>query len=310
MDEITIIQFVNAISYSMILILGAIGLSIIFGLMGVINMAHGELFMLGAYTAVMAQKLGMNLWGGILISPIFVGIVGLALEVSIIRRFYTRPFVTLVATWGISIIFRQLIKMLFGPGHQIIRNPLAGSLDLFGIAYPKYRLLIMLITGIILIFLFVFFHKTPFGLKCRAIIQNRDMSTALGINVGDVDRWTFSIGAALAGMAGAIMTPLITINPEMGLPFLSQSFLVVLSHVHRQARPLETKHFVQRALDAAKTDRQHRSLGLLAQPDVSHAAGGAQRVWWVTLACRLCIPGRGHGRSNGWGRKIACYRGR
>ncbi|UCE53109.1 MAG: urea ABC transporter permease subunit UrtB [Desulfobacterales bacterium] len=228
MDEITIIQFVNAISYSMILILGAIGLSIIFGLMGVINMAHGELFMLGAYTAVIAQKLGMNLWIGILFSPIFVGIVGLALEVSIIRRFYTRPFVTLVATWGISIIFRQLIKMLFGPGHQIIRNPLAGSLDLFGIAYPKYRLLIMLITGIILIFLFVFFHKTPFGLKCRAIIQNRDMSTALGINVGDIDRWTFSIGAALAGMAGAIMTPLITINPEMGLPFLSQSFLVVI----------------------------------------------------------------------------------
>jgi len=196
--------------------------------MGVINMAHGELFMLGAYAAVMVQKLGMSLWIGILISPIFVGIVGLALEVSIIRRFYKRPFVTLVATWGISIIFRQLIKMLFGPGYQVIRNPLTGSLDLFGIAYPKYRLLIMLITAVILVFLFVFFQKTSFGLKCRAIIQNRDMAAALGINVAEIDRWTFSIGAALAGIAGAIMTPLITINPEMGLPFLSQSFIVVI----------------------------------------------------------------------------------
>ena len=229
MDEITIIQFINAISFSMILILGAIGLSIIFGLMGVINMAHGELFMLGAYTAVMVHKLGMSLWVGILIAPIFVGIVGLALEVSIIRRFYTRPFVTLVATWGVSIILRQFIKMLFGPGHQIIRNPLTGSLDLLGIiAYPKYRLFIMLMTAAILVFFFIFFQKTSFGLKCRAIIQNRDMAAALGINVADIDRWTFSIGAALAGIAGAIMTPLITINPEMGLPFLSQSFLVVI----------------------------------------------------------------------------------
>jgi branched-chain amino acid transport system permease protein/urea transport system permease protein len=228
MDEITIIQFLNAISFSMILILGAIGLSIIFGLMGVINMAHGELFMLGAYTAVIAQKLGMSLWVGILISPIFVGIVGLALEVSIIRRFYTRPFVTLVATWGISIIIRQMIKMLFGSGHQTIHNPFAGSLDLFGIVYPKYRLLIMLITAVILVFLLIFFQKTSFGLKGRAIIQNRNMAAALGINVADVDRWTFSIGAALAGIAGAVMTPLITINPEMGLPFLSQSFLVVI----------------------------------------------------------------------------------
>lgn len=228
MDEIAIIQFLNAISFSMILILGAIGLSIIFGLMGVINMAHGELFMLGAYTAVIAQKLGMSLWVGILISPIFVGIVGLALEVSIIRRFYTRPFVTLVATWGISIIIRQIIKMLFGSGHQTIHNPLTGSLDLFGIVYPKYRLVIMLITVVILVFLFIFFQKTSFGLKGRAIIQNRNMAAALGINVADVDRWTFSIGAALAGIAGAIMTPLITINPEMGSPFLSQSFLVVI----------------------------------------------------------------------------------
>lgn len=228
MDEFTIIQFVNAISYSMILILGAIGLSIIFGLMGVINMAHGELFMLGAYTAMMIQKLGTSLWVAILISPIFVGIVGLGLEVSIIRRFYTRPFVTLVATWGVSIIIRQLVKMLYGPGHQIVRNPLSGSLQILGIAYPKYRLLLMIITGIILVFLFILFNRTTFGLKCRAIIQNREMSSALGINVVGVDRWTFSIGAALAGIAGAIMTPLITINPEMGLPFLSQSFLVVI----------------------------------------------------------------------------------
>ncbi len=228
MDEFTIIQFMNAISNSMILILGAIGLSIIFGLMGVINMAHGELFMLGAYSAIMIQKLGASLWVAILVSPIFVGIIGLGLEVSIIKRFYTRPFVTLVATWGVSIVIRQLVKMIFGAGHQIIRNPLSGSLPIFGIAYPKYRILLMAITGIILVALFILFQRTTFGLKCRAIIQNREMSSALGINVTSVDRWTFSIGAALAGIAGAIMTPIITINPDMGLPFLSQSFLVVI----------------------------------------------------------------------------------
>jgi urea transport system permease protein len=221
------VQFMNTISFAMVLILGAIGLSIIFGLMGVINMAHGELFMMGAYVAVLIQRWGTNLWLGIAMAPFLVGIIGLAIEL-VVRRFYTRPLVTLPATWGLSMIIRQLVKMFVGVGNQSLINPLSGSMDILGILYPKYRILLLGVTGIVLVFLFVVFQKTVFGLKCRAIMQHREMSSVSGINVIRMDQWTFTLGAALAGFAGAMMAPLITVHPEMGQIFLAQSFLVVI----------------------------------------------------------------------------------
>ncbi len=228
MNELVLVQVLNSVSSAMIIMLGAVGLSIIFGLMGVINMAHGELFMLGAYFALMFQKAGLSLWVGIMAAPFLVGGVGLILEYFIIHRFYTRPLVTLPATWGISIIIKQVVKLLFGAGNQNIINPMAGSVALFGFDYPRIRVFLIVITAVVLVFLFILFRRTPFGLKCRAIMQNREMASAVGINVENMDHWTFALGSALAGFAGAIMTPIITINPLMGETFLAQSFLAVI----------------------------------------------------------------------------------
>lgn len=220
-------QLLNTVSYSMILILVALGLSVIFGLMGVINMAHGELFMLGAYAVVVTQRNGGPVWLGILLAPVFVGIIGLVIE-RIVRGFYTRPLITLPVTWGLSIIIRQLIKLFVGVGNQTLSNPYSGTVNILGIAYPSYRVGILAVTTIVFVLLFVLFQRTTFGLKCRAIIQNREMASSVGINVIRVDQWTFALGAALAGFAGAIMAPLVTIQPEMGQGFIAESFLVVI----------------------------------------------------------------------------------
>lgn len=211
----------------MILILGALGLSVIFGLMRVINMAHGELFMLGAYAVVITQRNGGPVWLGILLAPIFVGFIGLLIE-RIVRKFYTRPLITLPVTWGLSIVIRQLVKLLVGVGNQTLSNPYSGTISILGIPYPRYRITILVVTAMVFVFLFVLFQKTTFGLKCRAIIQNREMASSVGINVIRIDQWTFAMGAALVGFAGAIMAPLVTIQPEMGQGFLAQSFLVVI----------------------------------------------------------------------------------
>jgi branched-chain amino acid transport system permease protein/urea transport system permease protein len=228
LNELVLVQVLNSISSAMIIMLGAVGLSIIFGLMGVINMAHGEFFMLGAYFALTFQKMGLSLWTGFIVAPFLVGGVGLIIEYAVIRWFYTRPLVTLPATWGISIMIKQIAKLIFGVGNQNIINPMAGSLVVLGFRYPKFRVFLILVTAFVMVFLFILFKRTTFGLKCRAIMQNREMASACGINVLRIDQWRFALGAALAGFAGAIMTPLITINPLMGETFLAQSFLAVI----------------------------------------------------------------------------------
>lgn len=227
MFESILSQLLNTVSYSMILILVALGLSVIFGLMGVINMAHGELFMLGAYAVVVTQRNGGPVWLGILLAPLFVGFIGILIE-RIVRAFYTRPLITLPVTWGLSIIIRQLVKLFVGVGNQTLSNPYSGTVNILGIAYPSYRVGILLVTVVVFGLLFVLFQRTLFGLKCRAIIQNREMASSVGINVIRVDQWTFALGAALAGFAGAIMAPLVTIQPEMGQGFIAESFLVVI----------------------------------------------------------------------------------
>jgi branched-chain amino acid transport system permease protein/urea transport system permease protein len=125
-------------------------------------------------------------------------------------------------------MIKQIVKLIFGPGNQTMINPLAGSVTILGLQYPRFRMFLILVTALVMVFLFILFRRTPFGLKCRVIMQNREMASACGINVQVIDQWTFALGAALAGLAGAIMTPLITINPLMGESFLAQSFLAVI----------------------------------------------------------------------------------
>ena len=226
--EPIIIQSLNALSIATILILSSLGLAVIFGMLGIINLAHGEFFMLGAYCAATPVMYGMSPWWGIAAAPLIVGLVGMGVERTIVRRLYRRPLDTLLATWGLSIVIRQIVRLTYGAGHVMSESVIIGSTSLFGIEYPTYRLFIIVITLIVVAGVFLLFFKSDFGLRVRLVIADRNMAAALGVNTHATDMWAFGIGSALVGFAGAVMSTIVVINPEMGLDLLARAFIVVI----------------------------------------------------------------------------------
>jgi len=224
-----IIAILDASNYTLILVLVALGLAIIFGLMNVINMAHGELLMLGAYVLLTVQQLGGSFWLGLIAAPIVVGLVGLIIEELVIRWVYRRVLDTILATWGLSLVIKQAITLYFGPASHSVDVPLAGDLEIFGVLYPAYRLFIMAVALLAVAVTLWLFLRTRFGLAARGVIANRDMAACLGINTRKLDRYTFAYGAALAGLAGAAVAPLISLDPQLGLGYLVPAFLAVLT---------------------------------------------------------------------------------
>ena len=223
-----LIQVLNGLSLSGILILVALGLWFIFGVLGVINLAHGELFMLGAYSVVVVYGLTGSVWLGMILAPLVIGALGIVIEVSVIKRLYERPFDTLLATWALSIIARECVTLITGGAFQGVPAPISGTLDLAGAGYPLYRLVLLGFGVASLVAAGALLYRTRFGVRARAVIANREIAGALGINVQLTDSVIFGLGAALAGLAGALMSPLVTIAPSMGLPFVALSFLVVI----------------------------------------------------------------------------------
>jgi urea transport system permease protein len=216
----------NALSAVLILALVAIGLVVVFGMMGVINMAHGELFMLGAYAVVAATRAGIPFWPAVVLAPIFVGLLGAVIEQLLIRPIYHRTIDTILATWGLSIALRQGVVLAFGPASYNVEQPIATLIQLGGGAtYPVYRLVVMaLAVAVIGLFLYLF-QRTDFGLMARAVIARPAMAASLGINPR---RIAFVAGAAVAGLAGALVSPLISVDPQMGLGYLIPAFLSIL----------------------------------------------------------------------------------
>ncbi|MCB1809588.1 MAG: branched-chain amino acid ABC transporter permease [Candidatus Competibacteraceae bacterium] len=227
MEQFTV-QLLNGLSIATILILVSLGLAVIFGMLGIINLAHGEFFMLGAYCVATATSLGVSVWWGILMAPLVVGCVGIIVQQTIIRRLYLRPLDTLLATWGLSIVIRQIVRLFYGSGQMMTGSIISGSTSIFGVNYPTYRLFIIAVTVLILAATFYLYFRSDFGMRIRMVIANRAMAGALGVNIEATDRWAFAIAAAMVGFAGAIMSPLIVINPEMGLEYLSRAFIVVI----------------------------------------------------------------------------------
>ncbi len=218
----------DASNFILAIILVAMGLAIIFGLMNVINMAHGELFLLGAYTVVMVERLGGGFWLGLVLAPLVVGLVGLVVEELVVRHVYHRFLDTILATWGLSIAIKQAMVVAFGPASHTVSSPIATSIEIFGTPYPVYRLFIMAVALLVIAVTFWLFFRTSFGLAARGVIANRDMAACLGINTRRLDRATFAYGAALAGLAGAVMAPIMSVDPQMGLGFLVPAFLSIL----------------------------------------------------------------------------------
>ena len=226
-----ITQFLSGFSVVAILVISALGLAIIFGVAGVINMAHGELIMVGAYTAAVVGKLGGNTFIAIPVAFVVVGLLGLIIERGIIQWIYDRPLETLLATWGVGIILQTVMKLIFGPELYYVGAPkiLEGGFRMIGrLPFPWYRLFLIVIAILLLALVFYVIFKTNLGLKIRAVRRNRAISGCLGIDAARIDMTIFAFGSGLAGIAGAVLAPIKSVSTTMGFPYAVDSYMVLV----------------------------------------------------------------------------------
>ncbi|PHP69016.1 urea ABC transporter permease subunit UrtB [Zhengella mangrovi] len=227
------------ISLGSVLLLAAIGLAITFGVMGVINMAHGEMVMIGAYVTFTVQEVIRNSapwlldWSLLIALPLaFVtaGAVGLAMERGIIRFLYGRPLETLLATWGVSLILQQAVRTIFGPTNREVANPsfMSGAFQLGELSITWNRLYIVAFALVVFTVLLWAMNRTSLGLKMRAVTQNRRMAAAMGIRTPWVDAMTFALGSGVAGLAGVALSQIDNVSPNLGQGYIIDSFMVVV----------------------------------------------------------------------------------
>ena len=227
------------ISLGSVLLLAAIGLAITFGVMGVINMAHGEMVMLGAYTTFVVQSVirtsapGLFDWSLAIALPLaflVAAAVGLAIERGIIRFLYGRPLETLLATWGVSLILQQTVRTIFGPTNREVGNPswMSGAFDIGQMSVTWNRLWILVFAlGVFTVLLYVM-KRTPWGLQMRAVTANRRMASSMGIKTPWVDALTFALGSGIAGIAGVALSQIDNVSPNLGQGYIIDSFMVVV----------------------------------------------------------------------------------
>ena len=228
------------LSLGSVLLLAAIGLAITFGVMGIINMAHGEMVMLGAYTTFMVQEyifrpyfpnqLGWSLPVAIPLAFLVSGAVGVLMERTIIRFLYGRPLETLLATFGVSLILQQAVRTQFGANNREVGAPsyMSGAFDFLGLSITYGRLWIIVFTLVVFVALLLVLKATPLGLQMRAVTQNRRMANAMGIRTGFVDAMTFGLGSGIAGIAGVALSQIDNVSPNLGQGYIVDSFMVVV----------------------------------------------------------------------------------
>jgi len=227
------------LSLGSVLLLAAIGLAITFGVMGVINMAHGEMVMLGAYTTFVVQETIRNHapflfdWSLLIALPLaflVAGFVGFLIERGVIRFLYGRPLETLLATWGISLILQQAVRTIFGPTNRQVGNPswMSGAFDLGEMTITYNRLWIIVFAFAVFAVLLIVTKATSFGLRMRAVTQNRQMASAVGIRTPWVDALTFALGSGIAGIAGVALSQVDNVSPNLGQGYIIDSFMVVV----------------------------------------------------------------------------------
>ncbi|MFT4013928.1 MAG: branched-chain amino acid ABC transporter permease [Paracoccus sp. (in: a-proteobacteria)] len=228
MDYIAIILFQTAISISNLVLISA-GLAVIFGMMRVINFAHGEFLMLGGYTAVIATQNGVPLLiSCFILAPLLVGLVGLIVEYLVIRHLYGRLLDTMLASWGVSLILIGLVTVIFGNSVSGISTPF-GSLSVGRFSIGLYELFLVLVTLVLVASGYLVMRYSRIGLIARATMQDREMAASLGINQRAVYRATFVTGAALSGLAGALIAPIAGVVPTIGASYLAKCFITVIS---------------------------------------------------------------------------------
>lgn len=218
----------NGLVWGLIIALIALGLSLVFGLIEIINIAHGDLFMLGAVLAWYVIRATGNFWLALLTVPLVVGLFGILIERGVLRPIEHKPIITILATFGLSLIFQQSVLATFGGAPQRIEEPIHGLIPLVGTFYPVYRIFVALCSLVALAGLWLFLYKTRYGMWMRAVRQDREMAIALGIPSQQVYMLTFGLGAGLAALGGVLAAPVTSLEFQMGLDVLPTAFIVVI----------------------------------------------------------------------------------
>ncbi len=218
----------DIVTTAAILFAVAAGLLIVYGVLKIINFAHGAFLTVGGYSALVITQLGLSPWLAIPFALLAGTLLGAVIERLVVRPLYSRPLDAILATWGLGIVLVQLITLLFGRGTNFVQSPLQGAVGVFDASYSLYRLAMLAIALALGLGIAAVFQFTPLGLSARAVIMNETLAQSLGINSARVRFATFSVAAGLAAMAGALITPLLSVDPLMGVPWLLNAFMLVM----------------------------------------------------------------------------------
>src|SRR5215469_8556693 len=218
----------EVLSFGAIIVLVVLGLGIIAGMMGIFNFAHGAFVLLGAYTTYLVYSFGLPVWLGMLASPLVVGTTGFVLERLVVRRFYAVPVVAMLATYALGLIIHEGVRGLIGGLYLSVPEPFVGSFAVAGVQFSRWRGAIIVIATAVTITSYLLLTRTSFGLRVRAALENPALARASGVSVGALYAATFTFGAALAGLAGALVVPLFSLFADLGVRFLILGFLAIL----------------------------------------------------------------------------------
>jgi branched-chain amino acid transport system permease protein len=222
-------QILHGLVWGMVIALIALGLTIVFGILDVVNFAHGELYMLGAFFGYSLLFVVPNFWAALCLATVAVGLLGMIIEVSMFRPLYGRdPIFHLLLTFGLGMILREAARSIWGGITRSVDAPVTGAVHFLGMVYPTYRLVVLGIAIVILIAVFYGFNRTETGAIIRAASQDKEMARALGVNVAKIYTLVFSLGAALAALAGVLMAPIFLVYPTMGMDAILRAFIVVI----------------------------------------------------------------------------------
>jgi branched-chain amino acid transport system permease protein len=227
MDNLFVALF-EILSFGAIVVLVVLGLGIIASMMGIFNFAQGEFVLLGAYVTYLVYSAGLPVWLGMLAAPFVVGALGFVLERSIVRRFYAAPIVAMLGTYALGLIIREIVRGLIGGLYLSVPEPLGGSVNIGTMHFSTWRLVIILITALVMVGSYLLLSRTAFGLRIRASLENPALARASGISTNAIYGATFAFGAALAGLAGALIVPVFSLFADLGLRFLIQGFVAVM----------------------------------------------------------------------------------
>ncbi|UZE50650.1 branched-chain amino acid ABC transporter permease [Rhodopseudomonas sp. P2A-2r] len=227
MDNLFIALF-EILSFGAIVVLVVLGLGIIASMMGIFNFAQGEFVLLGAYITYVVHSAGAPVWLGMVAAPFAVGALGFVLERLVVRRFYAAPIIAMLGTYALGLIIREVVRGLIGGLYISVPEPIGGSVNLGAMHFSSWRLVIIVITVLVMGGSYLLLARTAFGLRIRASLENPALARASGISTNAIYGATFAFGAALAGLAGALIVPVFSLFADLGLRFLIQGFVAVM----------------------------------------------------------------------------------